>query len=104
MTKSVMDVYDEVVAWCDGGPTPNREDVLGALQWMIQERTTPIPPAIPPPAPEGLDPEVLAPNVVVYDPRFKDPDFARIFLEEQDAAAIRAARPAGPNPVILAGQ
>jgi hypothetical protein len=42
--------------------------------------------------------------VVVYDPRFKDPDFARIFLEEQDAAAIRAARPAGPNPVILAGQ
>jgi hypothetical protein len=97
-----MDVYDEVVDWCEGGPIPNREEVLGALQWMIQERNAPIPPA-PAPAPaasEGLDLEELAPNVLAFDVRFKDPEFVRTFQAEWEAAAIRAAQEKGQNPVL----
>jgi len=53
----LVKTFVAVKAWCEGGPTPEREDVLAALQYLIQ---------IAPPLDEVADPVEPAPNVIPF--------------------------------------
>jgi len=84
--KSLTQVYQDVAAWCDGGPTPDRDEVLLAFHNLIQAAASANQVELPQ-DPDSLDPAVWAPNVEAFDVRFKDPKF----VQDLGKAAVKQA-------------
>jgi hypothetical protein len=59
---SVAQVYMALSEWCDGGPTPNKEEVFEAFQYLIQ---------MAPLETNDFKEIELAPNVIMFDPNYK---------------------------------
>ena len=66
---ALLNVYSAIQEWCDGGPTPDKEEVREAFEMLVTLHGG------GEPTDASLEP--LAPNVVTFDHRFKDPAFVK---------------------------